>query len=304
MDGSTRGNTTVTSAISSLVDQRSTSTSTKMEVDSKTKESGQARHGANVDDDLPGLVKSATDGSVSDESAELDTVKINSSGAENDHGKTNSADCCGEIKPDDVAVEASGHTTKRNDSHGAEGLGEGTAEREGVATSGFIPKEDDSPGAEEAGDSTVTRESLRESLRARLRAQEARLKGLVRNASSDGVESVIGQMKTKMHQVAAEKSALEMELERLRGAAGDDEFLKDKLADIQEGFDKQVRLIQSLQRQLDERHESEEKLRSLMLARLSRLVELEFDLSTHELREYYELSTCYRPIRVAPGFIT
>lgn len=130
--------------------------------------------------------------------------------------------------------------------------------------------------------------SLRETLRARLRAQEARLKGLVRNASSDGAESAIGQMKAvqqQMRKVEDEKTELERELERLRGSItdGEDEFLKEKMAGIQEGFDKQVRTIQLLQRKLERSEEESDNLRSELVRKLQRIVELEFDLETHEI---------------------
>jgi hypothetical protein len=301
MEGSTRGNMTATSAASSLVGvPHSTLSSTKMEVDSKTTTEGsQEQHGGNAHEDLPGLVKSATDGSVSDESIEVDTEKV-IGGIDCGDVKTTNANGSGTVQADDVPVTTSdiGNAVIADD-----GCRKAQPNDVTMAKSECTSKGEDSQGEEEEVDGTANRESLRESLRARLRAQEARLKGLVRNASADGVESVIGQMKTvqaKMHQVAAEKSALEQELERLRGATGDDEFLKDKLAGIQEGFDKQVRLIQSLQRQLDNRDLAEEKMRASMLARLSRLVELEYDLSTHELRTY-----CDRLLKVqltCPGF--
>lgn len=142
------------------------------------------------------------------------------------------------------------------------------------------------PAEDESDPRSSNRQSLRESLRARLRAQEARLQGLVRNASGDGMESMIGQMKTvrqNLQQVEAEKTELEMELSRLKNATDDDDFLKEKMADIQDGFDKQVRKIQSLQKELDSKNDEIDSLRLELVKKLQRIVEIEFDLETHEI---------------------
>ena len=100
------------------------------------------------------------------------------------------------------------------------------------------------------------------------------------------MESMIGQMKTvrqNLQQVEAEKTELEMELSRLKNATDDDDFLKEKMADIQDGFDKQVRKIQSLQKELDSKNDEIDSLRLELVKKLQRIVEIEFDLETHEI---------------------
>lgn len=148
------------------------------------------------------------------------------------------------------------------------------------------PRESDSTSAKEgdADDDIHKRASIRESIRARLRAQENRLSSLVRNASGD--DSMLGQMRTvqsSLQKMEAEKSELEKELNRLKTATDGDEFLKEKMAGIQEGFDKQVETIQSLQTELNQQNAETERLRAELVKKLQRIVELEFDLETHEI---------------------
>lgn len=128
--------------------------------------------------------------------------------------------------------------------------------------------------------------SKREALRAKLRAQEERLTNFVRNSSSDGAKTFLAQMdhvKGNLAKVEQERSALEEELERLRNATGDDAFLKEKMEGIQEGFDKQVKKIQSLEDELFEKDNEIETLRNELSLKLHRIVELEFDLETHDV---------------------
>jgi conjugal transfer/entry exclusion protein len=125
----------------------------------------------------------------------------------------------------------------------------------------------------------------RESIRARLRAQEQRLSSIVRSASGDGM-GILGQMKATdeaLKKMEEEKTKLESELDKLRNATDDDEFLKEKMGNIQEGFEKQVNKIQSLQSEVDAKNNEIDILRNELVAKLQRIVELEFDLSTHDI---------------------
>ena len=128
--------------------------------------------------------------------------------------------------------------------------------------------------------------SKRESIRARLREREKRLTNLVRNSSSETADSFLGQMKSnreKLVLVEAEKSELEQELQRLKNATDDDEFLKEKMQGIQDGFEKQLQLIQKLEDENVMKSNEIDHLRSELVAKLRRIVELEFDLQTHEV---------------------
>lgn len=129
--------------------------------------------------------------------------------------------------------------------------------------------------------------SKRESIRARLRAQEQRLSSLVRSTSGDGMNGgLMDQMKSvreSLKQMEEEKSQLEQELNRLRGATDDDDYLKEKMGAIQEGFEKQVKKIQSLQDEVDDKNNEIDLLRTQLVMKLQRIVELEFDLETHEV---------------------
>ena len=129
--------------------------------------------------------------------------------------------------------------------------------------------------------------SKRESIRARLRAQEQRLSSLVRNTSGDGMGGgLLDQMKSvkeSLKQMEEEKSQLEQELSRLRSATDDDDYLKEKMGAIQEGFEKQVKKIQSLQDEVDDKNNEIDLLRTQLVMKLQRIVELEFDLETHEV---------------------
>jgi len=150
---------------------------------------------------------------------------------------------------------------------------------------------DSNPAAEAEADTAVAaaaatekRKSRSQSIREKLRSQERRLTSLVRNAS--GELDVIGQIKTvqeNLQQVAAEKSLLEQELDKLKNATGEDDFLKEKMAGIQEGFDKQVDKIKSLLEEVNAKNAEIDMLRSELVRKLQRIVELEFDLETHDI---------------------
>lgn len=126
----------------------------------------------------------------------------------------------------------------------------------------------------------------RESIRQRLRDREARLTSLVRSTSTDGADSILGQMrsvKENMEKIEKEKSELEEELQRLKNATGDDEFLTDKMNSIQEGFMKQVQTIQTLEDEIVSKNSEIDHLRNELVVKLRRIVELEFDLETHDV---------------------
>jgi chromosome segregation ATPase len=126
----------------------------------------------------------------------------------------------------------------------------------------------------------------RESIRSRLREREARLTNLVRSSSGDSAESFIGQMRSvqqSLQKVETEKSELEQELQRLKSATDDDEFLKDKMDGIQEGFMKQVQAIQKLEDEIVTKNNETDHLRDELVSKLRRIVELEFDLETHDV---------------------
>lgn len=156
-----------------------------------------------------------------------------------------------------------------------------------------IPEIASRSNEEEDAAAAIPRTSVRESLRARLREQEKRLSTLVRNTSGDGSESFLTKIKTvqeNLKQMEQEKSQLEEELSRLKNATEDDDFLKEKMASIQEGFDKQVKKIQSLQHEIGSKNNEIDMLRTELVKKLKKIVELEFDLQTHEVHytEYAE----------------
>jgi DNA repair exonuclease SbcCD ATPase subunit len=131
--------------------------------------------------------------------------------------------------------------------------------------------------------------SKRESIRAKLRAQEERLKGIVKTTTGDdgtGV-SLYDQMiavKNDIKQMEETKSELEKELAKLQSSTpADDEFLNEKMSSIQAGFDQQVAKIQSLQDELVEQKSYVSKLHHELVNKVHRVVELEFDLETHDV---------------------
>jgi hypothetical protein len=129
--------------------------------------------------------------------------------------------------------------------------------------------------------------SKRESIRARLRAQEERLSSLVRSTSGDGLgNGILNEMKSvqaSLQKMEEEKSQLQQELLKLKTVTDDDDYLKEKMGAIQEGFEKQVKKIQSLQDELDDKNNEIDILRTQLVVKLQRIVELEFDLETHEV---------------------
>jgi predicted RNase H-like nuclease (RuvC/YqgF family) len=145
------------------------------------------------------------------------------------------------------------------------------------------PSSSNAPGSAATKDDAVNK---RESIRARLRQSEMRLTSLVRTTSGDGENSFISQMRSvqqKMQEVENEKSALEHELARLQNATDGDEFLKEKMESIQEGFMKQVKLIQKLEDEVLAKNNEIDHLRHELVDKLRRIVELEFDLETHSV---------------------
>jgi chromosome segregation ATPase len=76
---------------------------------------------------------------------------------------------------------------------------------------------------------------------------------------------------------------LEKELDRLKHATDDDEYLREKMEGIQEGFEKQVKKIQSLEDDIETKNREIEALRNELYKKLRRIVELEFDLETHDI---------------------
>ncbi len=142
------------------------------------------------------------------------------------------------------------------------------------------------PNSDETNDEGAVAVNKRESIRARLRQSEMRLTSLVRTTSGDGENSFINQMRSvqqKMQEVEKEKSALENELARLQNATDGDEFLKEKMENIQDGFMKQVKLIQKLEDEVLAKNNEIDHLRHELVDKLRRIVELEFDLETHSV---------------------
>jgi chromosome segregation ATPase len=127
--------------------------------------------------------------------------------------------------------------------------------------------------------------STRERIRARMREQEKRLSSLVRSSSSDG-SSYISQMKegeANLKRMEDEKSELEGELNRLKNATDGDDFLKEKMSGIQEGFEKQLKRIQALEDEVLDKDGEIDHLQVQLMRKLHRVVELEFDLETHDV---------------------
>lgn len=149
---------------------------------------------------------------------------------------------------------------------------------DGVSVSFSISSTDD-PDME-------SRRSKREALRAKLRGAEKRLLAFTSSSSAGGGSGFLGQMaavQADLKKVEQEKSALEAELNKLRESTGDDEYLNEKMASIQEGFDKQVEKIRSLQEEVITKDDEIERLHEELIEKLRRVVELEFDLETHEV---------------------
>jgi len=124
--------------------------------------------------------------------------------------------------------------------------------------------------------------SRRDQIRAKLRASEERLTQLVRTTSVDSSDSAIHLAKN-LQKVEEEKSALETELEKLRNETAGDEFLQEKMSGIQEGFQKQVERIQQLEDENVSKDNEIDHLRDELVRKLRRIVELEFDLETHDV---------------------
>lgn len=151
---------------------------------------------------------------------------------------------------------------------------------EGEATNDTpVAKKEDGEPAEDAT-------SRRDAIRARLREREARLTNLVRTTSGDGAESFIGQMrsvKENLDKMEKEKQELESELNRLKASTDGDDYLTEKMTGIQEGFMKQVKTIQKLEDEIVAKKNETDHLRDELVSKLRRIVELEFDLETHDV---------------------
>ena len=130
-----------------------------------------------------------------------------------------------------------------------------------------------------------SRRSKREALRAKLRGAEKRLLAFT-SSTSGGGNGFLGQMaavQADLKKIEQEKSKLEEELSKLRDSTGGDSYLSEKMASIQEGFDKQVEKIRSLQEEVIAKDDEIERLHEELIEKLRRVVELEFDLETHEV---------------------
>lgn len=130
------------------------------------------------------------------------------------------------------------------------------------------------------------RRNKREALRAKLRGAEKRLLQFTSSNTSGGGSGFLGQMaavQADLKKVEEEKNQLEGELSKLRDSTGDDAFLNEKMSGIQEGFDKQVEKIRSLQEEVVTKDDEIERLHEELIEKLRRVVELEFDLETHEV---------------------
>lgn len=142
----------------------------------------------------------------------------------------------------------------------------------------------DEPSRDEAVETpTLTRS---QAIRARLREREKRLTSLVRGSKEDGNTSFLeklAKVESNLKQMEEEKSQLKNELNKLQEATGDDEYLKEQMRSIQEGFDKQVKKIQSLDDELVSKNSEIDNLRDELVVKLRKIVELEFDLETHEI---------------------
>ena len=126
----------------------------------------------------------------------------------------------------------------------------------------------------------------RENLRAKLRQSEARLLNLTRSEEATG--GIFGQMvavTSDLKKMEEERSLLETELGQLQSKTNEqnDVFLKDKMAAIQDGFQKQVEMIRGLQEELSIQDDEITFLRQDLVQKLRRIVELQFDLEMHSI---------------------
>lgn len=129
-----------------------------------------------------------------------------------------------------------------------------------------------------------SRRAKRDAIRKKLRGAEQRLLQFTSSNSDGG--GFLGQMaavQADLKKVEQEKSQMEQELAKLRLSTGDDEYLNEKMSSIQEGFDKQVEKIRSLQEEVITKDDEIERLHEELIEKLRRVVELEFDLETHEV---------------------
>lgn len=167
-------------------------------------------------------------------------------------------------------------------------------------------------------DSLAERRSAREALRAKLREQEKRLSNMVRTtqqnhhqqqqqqqqqhpatpsqemvaakevadataAVSAKVIEELKNVKAKLEDVEQEKSRLESEVNLLKQLMSESEALKSNYADMDERFEKQLKRSHDLKAKLTGKEDEIEMLRSELAKKLQRIVELEFELETHEL---------------------
>ena len=156
-----------------------------------------------------------------------------------------------------------------------------------------IPESDEETKSVDDNKSTISEDSgvfrkssRRDELRAKLRQSEQRLLKFTR--SGDGQEGIFSQMaavEENLKKVEEEKSMLAIELTKLQTKTDDqnDEFLKEKMGHIQDGFQKQVEKIQALQEDLQVKDDEITMLREDLVKKLRRIVELEFDLETHSV---------------------
>ena len=167
----------------------------------------------------------------------------------------------------------------------------------------------------EVEDSLAERRSAREALRAKLREQEKRLSNMVRTTQqnhhqqqqqqqpttpspemaaakeiADAAAAVsakameeLKNVKAKLEGVEQEKSRLESEVKLLKQLMSESEALKSNYADMDERFEKQLKRSHDLRAKLTEKDDEIEMLRSELAKKLQRIVELEFELETHEL---------------------
>lgn len=150
-------------------------------------------------------------------------------------------------------------------------------------------------------DGSISR-SRSESIRARLRQQERKLSEMVhRQANAEGVvgdkfKQEMTDVKSNLDKVEQEKYALEQKLEFLKNQQLEDQaminnqdvtdhdaFLRDKLNGIQRGFQEQASKIQALENEVVAKNADIDKYRYEIVAKLKRIVELEFDLEMHDI---------------------
>lgn len=117
---------------------------------------------------------------------------------------------------------------------------------------------------------------FRENLRLRVREDEKRLGDMIRRRGGDYYSSPADESKSNNDNNGGRDNGQSA----MRANGGADSFLYDKLIEIEEGFSLQARKIRSLEENLIDREDHVNTLRSELVAKLERIVQLELEVAS------------------------